>query len=59
MNILFINNFFVGFMVSEIPRVIFLITFPYKINYEINLSKVRKIIKISKEFICCKGNVLR
>ena len=44
MNILFINNFVVGFMVSEIPRVSvfghcpYSVTFPY-IHYDVNNRK--------------------
>ena len=37
MNILFINNFFVGFMVSEIPRVSVFGHCPFSVTFRIRL----------------------
>ena len=44
MNIVFITYFFVGFMVSDIPRVSvfghcpYSVTFPYKLIYDIEIN---------------------
>ena len=68
MNILFIKHFFVGFMVSEIPRVSvfghypYSVIFPYIINYTIYYSVfasisyysyVIRIVNISNMPIWC------
>ena len=50
MNILFINNFFVGLIVSEIPRVsvfghcLYSVTFPYICRYNTNNYKLLIIV---------------
>ena len=51
MNILLIKNVFVGFMVSEIPRVSVIGYFPLHVLYLIpDLLKIKLIILINFEF---------
>ena len=33
MNMLFINNFFIGFMISEIPKELIIRHFPYSVTF--------------------------
>ena len=46
MNILFINHFFVGFIVSEIPRVSVFGHCPYSVTSPIQLVSVLRFLKV-------------